>query len=125
MMRFEIPHCKYKNCEARVDTGDSFQSYPQVNNHEATTYKTPPFWEGDNQNKSKTVSEWFYGHKLYHDDFIDGGGTGEYSNDGTTTETGVFGAVMRQPPKFGEITGNLVDEFDILGRMLNRNSTKS
>ena len=116
-----------------INGGKSYTAYPYEQGHDTTTYKTPTVGHSAPQNK--TTSQVYNGHTWYVDDFIDGGGNDEGRNSHSygivlkdheaTTEMGIFGAVMKQPPKFGEMTDTLLEPVDILGRWLTKNNTIS
>ena len=90
--------------------------------------------------KGETSTNVYYKPTLNVPDFIDSKDTSDadHSNPGKhpnydliqkhndiTRESGVFGAVVKQPPMFGEITDTLLEPVDILGRWLNKNNSIS
>ena len=68
-----------------------------------------------------TRTEDAYGHKMYYDDFIDGGGNEEYA-DSEQDDSGVYGSIVKTP-KFGEMMSKTADEFGLLKGLLYRNKT--
>ena len=92
------------------------------------------------EHEGETSTNIYYKPTLNVPDFIDSKDTSDddHSNHGKhpnynliqkqkgmTTEIGVFGAVVKQPPMFGEITDTLLEPVDILGRWLNKNNSIS
>ena len=118
-----------------VNAGVSYSDYRYTQNHDATTHKTFTVWDRSPP-QNKTTPQGINGHTWYADDFIDVGENDE-NGDATssygivlkdhdlTTEMGMFGAILKQPPKFGEMTDTVLEPVDILGRWLNKNNSQS
>ena len=79
-----------------------------------------------------TTSKILTAHTLNVPDFIDNDDKEDhinseygfvYKDEDITTELGVFGAVVKQPPKFGEIAETLLEPVDLIGRILHKNNS--
>jgi len=118
-----------KNWDTTLDGGNSYRKYYYEKPYDMTT-KQPTGWKGINLNI--TTSKVYTAHTLNVPDFIDSGDKEDhinseygfvYKDDDITTEMGVFGAVVKQPPKFGEIAETLLEPVDLIGRILHKNNS--
>ena len=115
------------NDDWTVNAEKSYTKYYHEDVYETTTEEIATQWQ-EELDKNVITSNIHGGHSLNVPDFIDGGDHNSeygdiYKDDGITTENGVFGAVVKQPPKFGEMTDTLLEPVDLLGRWLNKNNS--
>ena len=103
--------------------------YYYNNDNDITTSKTTE--EGLDDDHTSNI---LVGHTLNVPDFIDMGDEDNdaminseygyaYNEDDITTEVGVFGAVVKQSPKLGEIAETLLEPVDLIGRILHKNNS--
>jgi hypothetical protein len=118
-----------KNWDTTLDGGNSYRNYYYDKPYDTAT-KQPTGWKESNFNT--TTSKVYTAHTLNVPDFIDSGDKDNhinseygfvYKDEDITTEMGVFGAVVKQSPKFGDIAETLLEPVDLIGRILHKNNS--